>query len=182
MRSLAVEGQSEVFDDATRLDSVVEEFQVQALVAQFAVHRLALAILPGRAGLDIQRLHVLLLKPLFEVALHELGPVVATQERGSAMLFEQAAKHLLHVFCAQRGCDLDGMALSGELVAQTQQLEFGSAAALVVNEVIAPDVARIQRLLRHSGRFVLEARPAFFARRHLARGPLPQAMHALDVD
>ena len=182
MGSLTVESQSVMLDDVARLDSVVEEFQVKALVAQFAVHRLAFAILPGRAGLDVKSLHLLLAEPGFEVVLHELRSVVTAQERRGAVLLEQAPQDLLHVFGGQRGRDLDGVALSCELVTQAQQLKLGPASALVVDEVIAPDMTRIKRLLRHFWHSVLEARPGLFAGWHLAFGLLPQAVHALNVD
>ena len=60
---------------------------------------------------------------------------------------------------------------SGELVDDAQQLEFGSAPALGVNEVVAPHMAREERLLR---RFLRAGTWGV----HL----LPQAMNALDVD
>ena len=44
-----------LLDDDSRLLQTVEDFPVEALVAQLAVERFAVAIFPGTAGLDVER-------------------------------------------------------------------------------------------------------------------------------
>jgi len=46
-----------LLDDDTSLLQTVEDFPVEALVAQLAVEGFAIAILPGTAGLDVERLY-----------------------------------------------------------------------------------------------------------------------------
>ena len=63
MRSLAVEGQSVVFEDEARFEARVKAFAFEALIAQFAVHGLAFAVLPRRALVNVEGLHPLASQP-----------------------------------------------------------------------------------------------------------------------
>jgi hypothetical protein len=56
----------------------VEDFAIQKLVAQFAVERFAVAVLPGRAGRDLHCFCAGVGKPLTQVFSHELRAVDRT--------------------------------------------------------------------------------------------------------
>ena len=96
------------------------------------------------------------------------------------MSSEQASQHPLHVTRGQRGAYLNGQTLPGELVTHAQQFELRSIAATVVNEVVAPDVTGIMRLLWQIQLPFCSA-PSLFARRHLGAQRFPQTMNALEI-
>ena len=66
-----------LLDDDGGLLQAVEDFPVEAFVAQLAVEGLAVAILPGTAGLDVERL----CSELCEPAAHDLGGHLRTVVR-----------------------------------------------------------------------------------------------------
>jgi hypothetical protein len=98
------------------------------------------------------------------------------------MLGKQAGQHFLYILGAQACGHLNGVALPGELVIDTQHLQFGAASALVMDEVIAPDMAWEQSFLRRHLLALVGASSMLFAGWNLTSALLPQAMDPLDVE
>src|SRR5215208_96417 len=64
------------FDDDLGLLQAVEDFAIEALVPEFSVEGLAIAILPGRARLDVKALRSQAGQPLPEHLCDHLGAVI----------------------------------------------------------------------------------------------------------
>jgi hypothetical protein len=71
----------------------VKLVHIQALVAHRAVEALLLALLPGLAWVDVERLNASLHKPALNGNRHKLRAVVAAQIGWSAMLGNQGRQH-----------------------------------------------------------------------------------------
>jgi len=63
-----------------RLQHTREQFAIEQLVAQPAVQRFAVGILPRRPGRDVQRLHAGARQPVLQRLGDELRPVVAAEK------------------------------------------------------------------------------------------------------
>lgn len=134
-----------------------EEFQVQALVPQPSIKALPEGILPGTTGVDVAWLR----SPLRETPLYrpgdELRPVVRAQPLRRPMLGEYPLQDGDDPPCAERPADLDRQAFPREFVDQGQHAEGPAVRALVLQEVVRPDVAWI---LGADGHRVLDANPS----------------------
>src|ERR1700677_3452115 len=56
----------------------VEDLRVEELISEFRVERFAVAVLPWRAGFDVQCLCADVGEPLTQVFRHELGTIIRT--------------------------------------------------------------------------------------------------------
>ena len=56
------------FDDDLRLHQVVEQFDVQAFIAQFSIEGFVVSVLPRAAGFNVERLRADAAEPIFGFA------------------------------------------------------------------------------------------------------------------
>lgn len=99
-------------DQDARLAAGVEPFGIQALVAQAAVEALVGAVLPRIAGLDMHGLDPVPGDPLQDRQRHELGAVVAADERRCAAFAHQPGQDLSLTRRTDRACNVDLQALA----------------------------------------------------------------------
>jgi hypothetical protein len=78
VRADGVEVDAPSFSQHPDLLHRVEDLAVQELIAQLRVEALTEAVLPRRAGLDVQRLRTRIGQLLAQIASHELRPVVGS--------------------------------------------------------------------------------------------------------
>ena len=65
-------------DQHFRLRQIVEDFPIQQLVPELAVEALVVAVLPWRAGLDLERLHADTRQPVPHRLCGELAAIIRT--------------------------------------------------------------------------------------------------------
>ena len=129
-----------LFDDDFCLLQAVKDFAVEALVTQLAVEGFAVAILPGTAGLDVERLCSERCEPTAYDLCGHLRAVVR-----SDMLRNASGEHYVgHRFKDAEAVDPtrhpDRQAFSGELVDQGHQPNLAPVVGLRLDEVITPDM------------------------------------------
>jgi len=103
-------------DQDLRLEQGVEALSVQALVAQPAVERLDVAVLPGAARLGEQRLHVDPPQPAAPRPRRELRAVVRADVGRRSAPHAEVGEHVEHILRTQPPRDLDRQALARVLV------------------------------------------------------------------
>lgn len=89
------------FDDDSRLLQRVEDLAVQQLVAELAIERLGVTVLPGRAWFDKKRLGADAEEPLAQRGRDELRLVVAAHMLGNSPLEHQSSEPLQHILGAK---------------------------------------------------------------------------------
>src|SRR4051794_37272668 len=131
-----------VLEDHLRLLQRLEHLPVQQLIPQSAVEGLAVGVLPRAPRGDVQRLRPTTGQPAPHRLRHELGAVVAADELRLAPHLEEVLQGRYHILGSQVPLHLDRQAFSGELVHHRQDPQAPAVDGLVVDEVVAPDVAR----------------------------------------
>lgn len=129
-----------LLNDDPGFRQAVEDFLVEALVTQFAVEGLAIAVLPGAAGLDIERRSA---KPGQPVADHLRGHLRTVV--GPNVLRDTSGKHHIgHRFDDAKAVDTtsdpDCQAFTGVLIDQCHQADATAVVGLGLHEVVTPDV------------------------------------------
>ena len=159
MRSDRVVLFAPLLDDDCGLLQAVEEFTVQAFVAQFAVEGLAVAVFPWAAGRNIERLCSELCEPAAYNLGRHLRAVVGTN------VFRHTAldHHVGHGVDDAEAVDATGhpdrQAFPRELVDQRHQSELAAVMGLRLDEVVAPDMVAMLRSQPDAGS-VVEPQPA----------------------
>ena len=77
---------------------VVEHFHVEAFVPEFSVEAFAVRVLPWFARIDVYRFSASFIDPFFQCVGDKLRAVVAADERGRAVFFEEPLQNLDHLF------------------------------------------------------------------------------------
>ena len=182
MRAHAVVVLAPPLDQHACLRHRVEDLAVQQLVAQLAVQALHVAVLPGAARLDVERLHPDLAEPLPHRRRGEFAPVVAAHVVRHAARGHQPREPLQHVVRAQLPRHVDGQALARPLVHHHQEPQRQSLVRAGQDEVIRPYVV-LPLWPQPDAAAVVQPQPAA-ARlfpRHLQAGLPPDALHPLVV-
>jgi len=161
---------AELFGKRSGFSDAGEERSKEELVAQPAVEALAESVLPGAARRDEMGLWLLAVhghlacQPGLQRMGDELRAIVASQETWRSALFEQPVQDIDHACCRHGGDDLNGQALAGIVVADSQHLEPAPSGGCVEDEVVRPDVVRALCHQRNAAggtrRFALFADPS----------------------
>jgi len=129
-----------LLDDDTSLLQTVEDFPVEALVAQAAVEGLAVAILPGTAGLDVERL----CSERCEPTAHDLCGHLRTVVRPDMLRDASGEHHIGHRLNDAEAVDPtshpDRQAFPGKLVDQGHQPNLAPIMGLRLDEVVTPNM------------------------------------------
>ena len=154
------------------LGKVHELFSVGQLVSQPAVERLGVAVLPGRARLDVQRLHARLLQPTPDRLGDELRPVVAANVLRNATGAEQVHQHVDHLIRRDAAIHFQRQTFPRVLVDDRQPLQRSSGGRAIVDEVPSPHVVLVLRLSANATVPAMAQTP-FFPRLSVALSALP---------
>jgi hypothetical protein len=148
-----------LLDDDGSLLQTVEDFAVQAFVAELAVEGLAVAVFPWAAGSYVERLRSQLCKPTAHNLGRHLRAVVGTN------VFRHTAldHHVGHGVDDAEAVDATGhpdrQAFPRELVDQRHQSELATVMGLRLDEVVAPHMVAVLRSQPDAGS-VVEPQPA----------------------
>lgn len=147
-----------LYDDGGLLQAV-EDFAVEAFVAQFAVEGLAVAILPWAAGSYVERLRPQRCEPVAHDLCRHLRAVVRPD-----MLRDAFSKHHIghgvdDAEAVDATCNPDRQAFPGKLVDQRHEPELTAIMGLRFDEVVAPDMVTMLRPQTDAGS-VVEPQPA----------------------
>ena len=118
---------------------------VQALVPQLAVETLHEAVLLRLARRDVVPFDAVLLGPLKHGIAGELGAVVGDDHLRLAALGHDPIEHAGNPRTGQRGIDLGGKPLTGELVLHVEHPEAPARLQHVRHEVEHPNLVRSMR-------------------------------------
>src|SRR5919109_1072942 len=91
-----------------RLHHRAKGMHIQTFITHRAVEALPIPVLPGAAGGDVQRGHVMSGQPPAHGQGDELRPVIAADELGRTVRRYQVREHLDHSLRWQRCGDLEG--------------------------------------------------------------------------
>jgi hypothetical protein len=129
-----------LLDDDSRLLQTVEDLTVEALVAQFAVEGFAVAVLPGTARLDVERL----CSERCEPTAHDLCGHLRTVVRPDMLRDASGEHHVGHRLKDAEAVDPtshpDRQAFPGELVDQGHQPNLAPIVGLRLDEVVTPNM------------------------------------------
>ena len=129
-----------LLDEDLGLLEAVEDLAVEQLVPQLAVEAFAIAILPGAAWLDVERLGTHTRQP----AAHDLGghlwPVVGSDVLGDTAHQHRVSHGLQDPQAVDPSGDPDRQAFPGELIDQRHQPHLAAIMGLGLHEVIGPDM------------------------------------------
>ena len=143
------------------LGKVRELFSVGQLVSQAAVERFGVAVLPGRAWLDVQRLHARMGQPPPNRLGDELRPVVAADVLRHATDAEQLRQHVDHLLGRDAAIHLQRQAFPGVLVHDRQPLQRPAVGGPIVDEVPGPHVVLVLRLSTNATVLAMAQTPSF---------------------
>ena len=140
-----------LLDDDAGFLQAVEDFTVQALITQLPIEGLAISVLPGAAGFDVECLCSKLCKPAAYNLRRHLCAIV-----GPDVFWHPAFKHHVgHALDDTEAVDaaghLDRQAFPGELVDQGHQSDFAPVMRLRLDKVIAPDMIAMLRSQADAG-------------------------------
>jgi hypothetical protein len=148
-----------LLDDDNGLLQAVEDFTVQAFVAQLSVEGFAIAVLPGTAGLDVERLCAELCEP----AAHNPGGHLRTVVGPNVFRHAPGEHHVGHGLDDAEAVDAtshpDRQAFPSELVDQGHQPKFAAVMGLGFDEVVTPHMVAMLRPQTDAGS-VVEPQPA----------------------
>ena len=118
----------------------VEDLAVEQFVSELAVERFTVAVLPGTAGHDVERLAAYALEPGPEVLRDHLRAVVGADVIRDTVLEHQVSEHLKHLVTADAPGGVERQTASCVLVDDDQDLDGSPVVGTVHDEVPAPDV------------------------------------------
>lgn len=137
----------------------VEDFLVEAFVVQLAVEGLAVTVLPGTSGLDVQRLGTKSGEPPADDLGGHLGAVVGTDVFGDP----PGEHHVGHCLDDAEAVDAtrhtDGQTFPGKLIDQGHQAELAAVMGLCLDKIVAPDMIAVLRPQPDAGS-VIQPEPA----------------------
>ncbi len=139
----------------------VEDLAVQQLVPQLAVEALVVAVLPGTARLDEERLHAHLRQPLPHRLGREFRPVVRADVLRHSAADEELRQRLQDLHRGHAALDAQRQALPGVLVDHRQDLQRPAVVGPLEDEVVGPDVVSALRPEPHA-RAVIPPQAASF--------------------
>ena len=141
-----------------RFLQAVEDFSVEAFVAQLAVERFTVAVLPRTSGFDVERLGTKFCEP----ATHDLCRHLRTVVRADVFRYASFEHRIGHRLDDPKAVNAtshsDCQAFPGELVNQGHEPELSTIVGLRLNEVVAPDMIAMLRSQSNAGT-VVEPQP-----------------------
>jgi len=181
MRTLLVVFLAPSLDDEPRFPNRDEEPSIQAAVAEHAVERLVVPVLPRASGLDELCGDPARRDPVLDPIADELGTVVALDHTGNTTDLHQLLEDADHVVRVQEPSRLDPDRFPRELVDDRQEPKPSSIRRLVRHEVVAPDVIRVERSIDRR-RALARSTPLSSLPSHLEAFPLPQQAKPVAAD
>jgi len=118
----------------------VENLAVEELVTELPIEGFHIPILPGRSGLDEERVDADAGEPLAHHRRGEFRPIVGADVRGHSALDEEVGQAVQHVVAAQSATDIDRQALAGVFIDQSEHPKRSPLTGARLHEVVAPDV------------------------------------------
>ena len=149
------------FNDHLCFEQSVEHFALQQFVAQFAIEALVIAVLPGTARLDIERLNANAAEPTPNRPSRELAAIVRANMIGGSMLDKEIGQGLQDVVGLEAPCNRDREALARVFINDRQHSDRLSIMRASGDEVIGPNVMGPVRPEANAGPIV-EPEPASF--------------------
>jgi hypothetical protein len=104
-----------------------------------------MSVLPGASWLDVLRVDAPAFDPFLKMLSHQLRPVVALDDGRMPTALDELTENANHVVRVQESSGLDPDRFPRELVDHSQKAKPPSVDRLVRNEVVAPDVVRVER-------------------------------------
>ena len=170
------------FDDDFRLHQVVEQFDVQAFIAQFSVEGFVVSVLPRAAGFNVERLGADAAEPLPDGLGPELAAIIAAYMIGDSASDHQIAENFKDVLAVEASSDLDRETLTRELVDNGEHAELAIVARSILNEVVSPDMVPVLRPEANAGAVIQPQTAAFWlSHRHFQALAPPDPSNALVV-
>ncbi len=123
----------------------VEDFAVEQLVAQRAIEAFVVAVLPGRRGRDVKRLHANLGEPFLHRRRDKLAAVIGPDVCWRPARDEQFRQRRQNVLVTEPTRDHESQAFPAGLVEDRQDPELPAVMGAAFDEVIGPDMPRILR-------------------------------------
>src|SRR5690348_8050581 len=116
MRTIIIVVAAKYLKAHTRLSNRGEELHIQAFVAHRPIEALVLAVLPGAAWVDIQRLYLPLCKPGLHNHCNEFRAVVAAQIRWRTVRGHQLYQHTDDSLSRRAALDINGEPFTRKLI------------------------------------------------------------------
>src|SRR5258708_19015911 len=142
----------ELLDHNLRIDSISKPLHTQALIAELAVERFIIPVLPGLARIDVRSVDVRLQKPTQYCPGDELRSVVGSQVLRAAVNANQFTQYLDDPAGADAPGHVDRKALARELIDHGEALELLTIGAGVEYKVIRPYLTHRHRCQRPRAR------------------------------
>jgi hypothetical protein len=128
------------FDDNLRLLQAVEDLLVQTLVAKLAVERLAVAVLPRTARLDVERSGAQLAQPAAHHLCGHFCTIVGANVLRNAMGKHDVGQCFDDTKTVDATGNPDSQAFAGKFIDQGHQPDAATVMGLGFDKVVAPDV------------------------------------------
>ncbi len=132
-------------DDHTGLVDACKPLSIQNLVPERSIEALVVAVLPGRARIDPDRLNADALKPVLKRCRRELRTIVRANVVRPAAFQQQRIERLQNVRRAHLRSNAHTQGLARIFIEHGQHLVRAPVAELVVDEVDRPDVVLVFR-------------------------------------
>ena len=153
----------------------VEVIHFEELVAQAAVEGFGVAVLPGGAWFDVERLHARLRKPCAHFSGDEFRTVIGTDVSGNAVLRHQGGEHVKDGVGREGTLYFKRKVLARELVQDHQELQLPPVHTAVMDEIPGPHVVAAGGRAFVAGVTGIARGPLFMAfSRHFEAFPLPE--------
>src|SRR3974390_13812 len=161
-------------DHHLRLLQRVADLPVQAFIPQLPMEALAIAVLPGTAGFEVQRLGSHGRPPLPQLQGHELGSMVRAQVFGYSVLQHHVRQRFAPIVTVQPSGNSQCQTPPGVLVGQPQQAKGTSVVGEGADKVVAPHLVLMLGTKPHA-RTVVSPQPAsrLLLRRYFQPFPPP---------
>ena len=140
MNAVFVVFSSMLLDEYFRFEQRGEDLSVEQFVAESAVERLAVAVLPWTAGLDVVGRDAGGRKPLLDFVRNELWAIIGSNVGRRAVRLDQSLEHGDDIAPSDVEGDENGQALSSEVVDHRKNLDLPAVVETIEQEVVAPYV------------------------------------------
>ncbi len=181
MRSLIIVFGAPLLKDDLRFEQAAEEFAVEALAAQLVMEALDVAVLPGAAWFDGERLDLRCRQPVLDGIGDEFWSVVAPQMFGFAVAGKRRFYDRDHVFGSDRPTRMSSKTHAAALVDEGQDTKVAAVLGLVVHKVPAPHAVDVGGALPLGGGEA-HALATTLSAADLEAFPTTETLHAFSVD
>ena len=147
------------FDEDLRFSEAVEDLAVEQLIAQAAVERFTIAILPRAARCDVKGLDADLCQPVLDGGSDELGAIVRPYVRWRAVEDEQISQDRQNVSAPDSARNQQRHTFPARFIDDRKDSELATIMGATLDEVVSPDMTRIFRT-QPDARAIIEPWPA----------------------